>query len=486
MNDKKEREFVSMTAPGLERALIGCIMQAADAVMPRIQGLVSAEDFHPGGGPREIFQLIETRYAAGLLCDLTSLIQGLMDTGKLDPIGGAANLSDMLLAAVVPHHGPHYARAIREKGTQRRLSNAADKFLTEMTTDCESWKDHSAALVEAICQEQMAGAERAKIVPIKTAIMEAVEELETAVNNRGHVTHGLATGFTALDRMFMGLRPTQNVVIAGRPSMGKTALAVNILENISIGTGDYKEFYLDTRNWPGCKEPRQKALPTLLICLESSQIEMASRMLCGRARVSVQRIRDGLLGNDDISRITRSSAQIGFSQLYIWDAPGLSVEELDMEVTAFKQRVPDLAMVCVDHCGLLSAKAIKNDGDEYARFSYVSKRLRLLWKKINVVGLPLWQLNRGSEKRSDSRPKLSDIRGTGQIEEDASQVLMPYRPHYYDNDQPEDEAFIVVAKNRGGPTNSEGVKVKWEGEFTKFSSRENCLFSPKEEERQDF
>ena len=487
MSQNQPSRFASMTAPGLECALLSCAMQAPDAVIPRLQGVITVDDFSPGSFHRDLYALITERYGAGLLCDLPCLTQALMDAGKLtDATGGSARLVEIYTSGDgLPASAAGYALAIREKAAQRRLMAAADAFQNVMIADCTDWKDHTAALVEAVLKEQASGSERAKIVPIKTAIMEAVEELGEAVQNRGHVTHGFATGFTALDRMFMGLRRTQNVVIAGRPSMGKTALAVNILENFSMGCGDYREFYLDAKEWPACKRPRQGQLPTLLVCLESSQIEMASRMLCGRARVSIQRIRDGLMGANDIQRISRTSQEIGGSPMHIWDAAGVTVEELELELKAFKARVPDLAAVCVDHCGLLGARGVKDAGDDTAKFSYVSNRLRLLWKQLDVLGLPLWQLNRGVEKRSDARPKLSDIRSSGKIEEDASQVIMPYRPFYYDNDQPEDEAYLVVCKNRGGPTNAEGVKVKWEAEFTRFSSLQSRLFSNKDEEQQE-
>jgi replicative DNA helicase len=282
----------------------------------------------------------------------------------------------------------------------------------------------------------------------------------------------------------MGLRPTQNLVIAGRPAMGKTALAVNILENISLGEGHYREFYNDPSEWPGCRVPRQGKPATLLVCLESSQVEMASRMLCARAQVCVQRIRDGLLGKADLHRIGQSAQDIGTSSLYIWDAAGISVEELELELKAFKMKVPTLAAVAVDHCGLLRAKAVKDAGNDYARTGYVSNRLRLLWKTLGVLGIPLWQLSREVEKRADKRPKLSDLRDSGKIEEDASQVIMPYRPAYYDEEAAADEAFIIIAKNRGGPTSAEGVKVRWEAQYTRFSSLQSRLFSNDEDQHQ--
>lgn len=483
---EKESRFASMTAPGLEAALLSCIMQAPDAVLSRIQGGVKLDDFSPGSFHRDIFELVLRRYEIGHLCDVVSLTQALLDTGKLsDATGGSARLVEIYTSGDgIPASAVDYARAIREKGSQRRMVAAADAFLTHMMADCSEWKEHATALVDAVIEERRGTEERATIVPIKTAIFEAMDELEQAVDNRGHVTHGLATGFTALDRCFMGLRPTQNLVIAGRPAMGKTALAVNILENVSLGEGHYREFYLDPSEWPGCRQPRQGKLPTLLVCLESSQIEMASRMLCGRARVSIQRIRDGLLGHNDFQRIGRSAADIAESPIYIWDAPGISVEELELELKAFKQIVPNLAAVAVDHCGLLRAKGVKDAGNDYARTGYVSNRLRQLWKTLGVLGMPLWQLSREVEKRSDKRPKLADLRDSGKIEEDATQVIMPFRPGYYDEELPADEAFIVIAKNRGGPTNAEGVKVKWEGEFTRFSSLQSRLLSNKEEEQQ--
>lgn len=484
MSQRNDRT-TSMTAPGMEAALLSCVMQAPDEVMPRLNGVVDLEDFTAGSFHRDLFAIINARYSAGKLCDLMSLTQAMLDAGSLtDAVGGSGRLVEIYTQAEIPSRGPMYAREIRQKAIQRRMTQAADLFLHRMTDDCAGWSDHSVALVDALIEQQRGSEERATIVPIKTAVFEAMDELELAVQNRGHVTSGLATGFTALDRCFMGLRPTQNMVIAGRPAMGKTALAVNILENISLGEGHYREFYSDPSEWPGCRQPRQGKPPTLLVCLESSQVEMASRMLCGRAQVSVQRIRDGLMGKDDFRRIGQSAQDIGTSPIYIWDAAGITVEELELELKSFKQRVPDLAAVAVDHCGLLRAKGVKDAGNDYARTGYVSNRLRLLWKTLGVLGIPLWQLSREVEKRADKRPKLADLRDSGKIEEDATQVIMPFRPAYYDEEAPADEAFIVIAKNRGGPTSAEGVKVKWTAEFTRFDSLQSHLFSNNEDQRQ--
>ncbi len=472
------------SAHDMERGVLSCMLQAPEYAVMRAGERVAPEDFNVPAF-RILYDLLRDMADKGAPIDPTTVQQELMDRKLMDTVGGPAMVAELYTFAPTPAHVAHYASQVREKASARRVMIAAFAMVDKIQEDPVDWSGHAAELVDAVIREQTTDEGRRTIVPIRAAVIEAVEELGEAVNNRGHVTHGFATGFTALDRMFMGIRRTQTVVIAARPSMGKTALAVNILENMSLGVGDYREFYHDANQWPGCRKPRQGQLTTLLICLESSQIEMASRMVCGRARVSIQRIRDGHMADHDYPRIRDTSKQLSESPMHIWDAAGVDLEELIMRVTAFKAAVPALACVAVDHCGCLKVRSIRDNGDERIRFTYISNRLRDLWKKIDVIGLNLWQLNRTSEKRTDSRPKLADIRSAGAIEEDASKVLMPYRPSYWDDEQPEDEAYIAVPKNRGGPTNTEGVKVRWEGEFTRFSSLESRLFSSNEDERQD-
>lgn len=465
-----------MTSPEIERAVLSAMMQS-DLAAVAAQQAVEADTFAIEAH-RELYGLIIQRHAAGLAVDLVAMGEAwAKKSGREDAVEWITGIA----VAADPAFIQRYCKELRECARQRAVHGALSKALTSLTETPADWRDHAAGLVESLLQIQIEGDRAQTIVEIKHAVAEAVDVIEEAMRNRGHVTHGYATGFTDLDRCFMGLKPTQNLIIAARPSMGKTALAVNMLTNMALGEGHYKEFY---QNMKDRTHPRQGQLRCILVCLESSDVEMALRMVMGRARVSVARIRDGLLSPQDFGRILPAAGELGESPLHIWDAAGISVEELEMEIRAFKARHADLAVVCVDHIGLLRAKGVKDAGNDYARMGYISSKLRLLWKQVNVLGIPICQLSRKVEERKDKRPMMSDLRDSGKMEEDASQVIMPYRPAYYDPDEDPEKALIIIAKNRGGPVKLDGIEVSWDGEFTTFGSLHDRLLSNNDEQRQ--
>jgi replicative DNA helicase len=262
---------------------------------------------------------------------------------------------------------------------------------------------------------------------------------------------------------------------------------MGLMENLAMAEGHYREYYQDAREWPSCLIPRQKRTCCVYVMLESSKVALANRLICGRSQVGVQRIRDGMLKSNDFQLIGRCAAQLAESPIFVLDESDLTVEMLEMKLKAFKQQHPELGAVFVDHCGLLSAKAIK-EGEATAKATYVSGRLRKLWKSIDVIGFPMWQLSREVEKTASKRPNKSHLRDSGNIENDATHILMLYRPSYYfpDSDDYQDsDGYAIVAKNREGPVNLEGVPLEWMPSVARYKSKNNRLYSNNESEHQE-
>ena len=470
----------------MERAVISCWLQAPDLCAGALIRTLKATDFHnPALGT--FFDVLTGMTDTGRKVDLLTFTQEITDRGLSEKTGGVGYISETYTTAVNPAAFADYAREVKIKSRARRIMQAAWTAAHAVQTEPteETLKEASGTLVDTVLSA-MADDARVQIVPLKEALFEAVEEIQNAVDNRGHVTGERATGFTHLDRLFIkGLARGENVVIAGDTSMGKTSLAVQIMENMATGTGHYREFYdYDVKrpdDWQteireGRARSRFGKQCCLLICLESSQIEMAEKMLLGRAGVNMKAMQSGLMSHSDMRAITGATEQLGTAPFWIWDAAGVCVEDLCAEVKSFKLQHPDLALVCVDHCGLLGARAVRDAGNETAVAGYVSSMLRILYKQCDVVGISLWQLNREAAAKGTrgQRPTRADLRSSGRIEQDATKIILPYRPGHYkqDEDTDETEAYLVIAKNRGGPINLNGIQCRWDAATTRFLSEE--------------
>lgn len=470
------------TAAEAERCVLSCMMQAPEFAVPATR-LLRPEDFSVEANS-VLFDIITRQFAEGRLVDPVTIAQLLIDRSLTETISHGY-LAEVLTAAPSPGAVGHYVEMVREKSAQRRMVLIGFGLSNTIMKEPEGWKEAAMEAVNAIIAVTTGLDTRVAIQPIREATVEALDAFERAYQNKGHVPEGYSTGFTHLDRTLWGIRRGDNVMICGRPSMGKTALAMCVLLNMACGLGHYQEFYHNKDEFLQQTNPRQGKLKVLMVCLESPPVKMATRAISVLSGITMQRMRDGLVDKSTFQALSRTGSILTEAEFYLWDAPGISVEELEMELKAFKARHKDLAVVCVDHCGLLRAKALGDKATDYQRTSYISNRLMLLWRQVDVVGMPLWQLSREVEKRGDKRPRLSDLRDSGNLEQDATHVIATHRPHYYDEEAPEDEALLCVLKNRDGAVNPEGIAVKWDGTRTQFSSTSDKLFSNDKSKRQD-
>jgi replicative DNA helicase len=383
--------------------------------------------------------------------DFISLKQALKDRNQLEETGGPEYLSDLYNFVPTAANAAYYIDIVREKYILRRLISACTKLSTQcydQQGEIEPLLDQAEKEIFAITGEHV----KTEIVPTKDLVMEAIEQIEKLYENRGSVT-GLPTGFVELDRMTSGLHPAEMIVIAGRPSMGKTALAMNIAEHVAMDIG--------------------KAVA--VFSLEMSSQQLVQRILCSRAKVDLQRVRNGFLSERDFPSLTAAASQVAAAKMFIDDTPGLSVTELRAKARRLKSQ-HDIQLIVIDYLQLLRSMSRRAQDNRQLEISEISAGIKALAKELNLPIIVLAQLNRQPDTRAKEggRPRLSDLRESGSIEQDADLVGLLVRPEYYETDdeakqERAGEAELIIAKQRNGPTGD--VPLTFLKQFTRFESR---------------
>jgi replicative DNA helicase len=293
---------------------------------------------------------------------------------------------------------------------------------------------------------------KTEIVPTKALVMEAIERIEKLYENRGSVT-GLSTGFVELDRMTSGLHAAEMIVIAARPAMGKTAFAMNIAEHVSMDIG--------------------KAVA--VFSLEMSSQQLVQRILCSRAKVDLQRVRNGFLSERDFPNLTAAASQVAAAKMFIDDTPGLTITELRAKARRLKSQ-HDIQLIVIDYLQLLRSMSRRAQDNRQLEISEISAGIKGLAKELALPIIVIAQLNRQPEARAKEggRPRLSDLRESGSIEQDADLVGLLVRPEYYETDdeakqERAGEAELIIAKQRNGPTGD--VPLTFLKQYTRFETR---------------
>jgi replicative DNA helicase len=379
------------------------------------------------------------------------LKQALTDRNQLEEIGGAEYLS--LLWGFIPSaaNADFYVEIVREKFILRRLILACNK----LSTECYDHQDEIGSLLDAAEKEIFAitGANVVTELPeTKKLVMEALGQIEKLYENRGSIS-GLSTGFIEFDKMTNGMHGSEMIVIAARPAMGKTALAMNIAEHVAIDIG--------------------KAVA--VFSLEMSSQQLVQRLLCSRGRVNLQRVRNGFLSERDFPNLTAAAAKLAASKMYIDDTPGLTISELRAKARRLKSQY-EIELIVIDYLQLLRSASRRAQDNRQLEISEISAGIKSLAKELNLPIIVLAQLNRQPDTRAKEggRPRLSDLRESGSIEQDADVVGLLVRAEYYETDddakqEKAGEAELIVAKQRNGPTGD--VKLTFLKEFTRFETR---------------
>jgi len=425
-----------------EQALLGTIL-IQDKSLLKIVEILSPDDFYRNAH-KAIFEVMVTLFERSEPHDLVTVTSSLRDQNRLEQVGGSAYLTE--LTDVIPFTGMlvHHARIIREKSILRRLIETSSDVAArryDAQGDLEALVDRAEQTIFEIAQaKKKQGFEpMAKIVP------KAFERVTKLAERKEHIT-GVSTGYEELDRMTAGLQPSDMIVLAGRPSMGKTALAMNIVQHAAL----------------------INKVPVAVFSLEMSMEQLALRMLCSVGRIDAQRIRTGHLQENDWPKLTRATGMLADSPVYIDDTAGMTVLEMRAKARRLKSE-HDLGMVVVDYLQLMQGNSrIENRTQE---ISDISRSLKAMAKELDVPVIALSQLNRSLESRTDKRPQLSDLRESGAIEQDADVIMFIYRDEVYNKaeDNPNRGiAELIVGKQRNGPIGT--VKLTFLGHITTFES----------------
>ena len=423
-----------------EQSVVGCMMIARDAIT--IAADILQEDDFYSRQYALVFQSIVELNDAGKSVDIVTLQNKLREKDAPPEVSSLEFVKDLMLSIPTAAHIRDYAEIVAEKAVLRRLIKASD----EIANTCYTGKDSLEVILEDteksifnIVQRRNAS----DYIPIRQIVLSAMERIEKASKTKGNVT-GVATGFLDLDYKTAGMQPADLVLIAARPSMGKTALVLNIAQYVAF----------------------KSELPLAVFSLEMSREQLVNRLFSLESRVDSQHIRTGNLSDREWEDLIDGAGIIGRSKLIIDDTPGISIQELRSKCRKFKME-HDIQMVVIDYLQLMSGNGRTDSRQQ--EVSEISRALKALARELNVPVIALSQLSRAVEQRPDHRPMLSDLRESGAIEQDADVVMFIYRDDYYHKDsEKKGIAEIIIAKQRNGPIGT--VELAWLPDYTKFAN----------------
>ncbi|MDO4543956.1 MAG: replicative DNA helicase [Clostridia bacterium] len=423
-----------------ERSVLGAMLLDDNALDQMLEQL-RAEDFYVGGHEL-IFSAMRDIRSSGGAVDLVTLNSELERFGKLEAAGGTVYLTELMQFVPTAANVSHYAKIVEEHSVQRALIKAGHEMINDGMDDSKNVEESLDLAEKRIYDISMRKSEDS-LVPISEIVPAALGEIGELMARKGKIT-GVASGFKDLDRLTNGFQKSDLIIVAARPAMGKTAFAMNIAQ--------YAAMHDD------------KAV--VVFNLEMSREQLVTRMLCTEAAVDSQRIKEGILTNEETQRLMDSAGPMQKSKLHIDDTGGVTVAQIRSKCRRLKAR-SGLDMIIIDYMQLLSGVgggARKNDNRQQ-EISDMTRALKLLARELNVPVMLLSQLNRGPEQRQDHHPMIADLRESGSIEQDADMVILLYREQVYDENA-DNTSEVIVAKHRHGPTDK--VLLAWQGEYTRF------------------
>lgn len=423
-----------------EQSVIGCMMISREAITVAAD-ILTEDDFY-NRQYALIFSSIVELNDTGKSVDVVTLQNKLKEKDAPPEVSSLEFVKELMLAPLTAAHIKDYAEIVSEKALLRRLIRASE----EIAGVCYVGKDNLESILENaeksifdIVQRRNTG----DYIPIRQVVLSAMERIEKASKTKGNVT-GVATGFLDLDYKTAGMQPADLILIAARPSMGKTALVLNIAQYVAF----------------------KSDLPLAIFSLEMSREQLVNRLFSLESRVDSQHIRTGNLSDREWEDLIDGAGVVGRSKLIIDDTPGISVPELRSKCRKFKME-QDIQMVIIDYLQLMSGSGRTDSRQQ--EVSDISRSLKALARELNVPIIALSQLSRAVEQRPDHRPMLSDLRESGAIEQDADVVMFIYRDDYYNKDSDKKGiAEIIIAKQRNGPIGT--VELAWLPDYTKFAN----------------
>ncbi|MCY3009072.1 MAG: replicative DNA helicase [Planctomycetota bacterium] len=434
-----------------ETGVIGSLMLNPDAAN-ELSLVLRADDFYDDAN-RKLYSAMMNMFDSGRKFDTTLLVNELKASGDFELVGGFGYLAKTANSVPNAAHAVYYAEIVRKKATLRRLIEASTSILADAYDESFDAKELVSQAEQRIfqIQDERNANSAASVGEVLKAAMDRID-----LRMQGHqLNSGVLTHFTDFDSMTGGFHDGELVILAARPSMGKTAFAMNIAEQVAM----------------------KENAPVLFVSLEMNSIELVDRLLCSVAKVNGKRLRTGTISQDDQKRLISHAAKIALSPLYIDDAPSRTVSEVAAvarRITQQELRKPNgrkLGLIVIDYLQLLEPDNPKDPRQE--QVAKIARRLKMLAREQKVPILCLSQLNRQAEDSKDHKPKLSHLRESGAIEQDADVVMFVHREGYYHrgegSEQYEGQAEIIIAKQRNGPVGE--IELIWEGEFTRFLNK---------------
>lgn len=423
-----------------ERAVLGGIFLKPDSFGDVIE-IVTPNDFYKAGH-KYIFEAMIESYNNGESIDPIIVTNKLKKLNKFDEIGGDSLLYEIIDEVPTAANIVNYAKIIKEKATLRKLGDVGTKIVEmsyEGYEDVDTILDKAEGLIFKISESK----EAKDVISIREAMTEEFMRLEEVFNNKG-VTTGISSGFINFDEKTSGFNPSDLIILAARPAMGKTAFALNLALNAAMKSDK----------------------SVLLFSLEMSSSQLLQRLLAIQSQIGLQKIRNGFLEEDEWGRIGIASGQLASSNINIADVPNVNV----LEIRAMARRLKamgKLDMIVIDYLQLIKGSG-KSTDNRQQEISDISRSLKGIARELNIPIIALSQLSRAPEQRADRRPMLSDLRESGAIEQDADMVVFLYRDDYY-NEESEDKGIteVIIGKQRNGPVGT--VKLRFFHEITKFA-----------------
>ena len=425
-----------------EQSVVGAMLMDKDAITAASE-MISGSDFYQSAYGIMFDSMVEL-FNEGKPVDLITLQERLREKDVPPEIASLEFVRDLVTAVPTSANVKYYAQIVADKAMMRRLI----KLNEEIENVCYAGKEPLEAVLEKTEKsvfELLQRRNTGEYVPIRQVVLNALERIEKASKNKGTVT-GIPTGFIDLDYKLSGLQPSDLILVAARPSMGKTAFVLNIAQYVAF------------------KKNRSVAI----FSLEMSKEQLVNRLFSLESQVDAQALRTGNMKDSDWEKLIEGAGIIGQSKLIIDDTPGISVSELRSKCRKYKLE-NDLDLIIIDYLQLMTGSVGRSSESRQQEISEISRSLKGLARELNVPVIALSQLSRAVESRPDKRPMLSDLRESGAIEQDADVVMFIYRDEYYNKDSEyKKQAEIIIAKQRNGPVGT--VHLAWLGEYTKFAN----------------
>ena len=423
-----------------ELAVLGAMFLDREAASLALEMLTGEDFYRPDH--RQVFEAAEELYHSGVPIDMITVKNKLEEKQVFEQIGGLPFLANISTSVGSSANMRHYAAIVEEKSVLRRLirtANNISQMSYEGKTDVNAIMDTAEKGIFDIMQNRHSD----QFHHIRDIAVDSIEKIEDIYRSKGKLT-GVPTGFVDFDQKTAGLQKSDLILLAARPSMGKTAFALNIIQNAAIRSN----------------------VPTAVFCLEMSREQLVNRMLCSEAMLDAQRLRTGELTDSDWADLIQAMGPLSQAPIYIDDTPGVTPMEVRSKCRRLKVE-KGLGLIVIDYLQLMSGNS-RNDSRQQ-EISEISRALKAIAREMEAPVIALSQLSRACEQRADHRPMLSDLRESGAIEQDADVVAFLYRDEYYFPDtEKKNQAELIIAKQRNGPTGT--VDLTWMGQYTKFGN----------------